>query len=167
MQSFLNDNNSKHMRGSVRISEDKLSPEITQEFSLEFGEIIRVMHSGEGIGENSFLSGTSRTATCITYTDCDMIVLDKRDFNQIISNFEELTRAKRLLVSDAYSFPSNFSTNVIDNFMYSFSVKSMSKNQFLTEEGKEGNNIYLIYEGEVIISKDNIVLCVIGWDVVN
>jgi CRP-like cAMP-binding protein len=59
------------LRGSIRIS--SRSPQGKE-------VVLNIINSGEVFGEITLLDGGKRTGTAITITDCDLFVLDRRDF---------------------------------------------------------------------------------------
>jgi len=87
------------LRGSVRIS--TLSPS-GKEVALT------IIQAGHIIGEIAMLDGGDRTADATAITECDLLVIDYRDFNSILERHNDLCirllriLAQRLRQTDRY-----------------------------------------------------------------
>lgn len=78
------------------------------------------MGENTSIGELQFLKGKPRSATCIAYTPCSVLLLKKKDFEKIMLEFEEIQKFTRSLIATAFSFPEFFSHALLDNFILCF-----------------------------------------------
>lgn len=53
-------------------------------------ETIAVLKEGQVLGEVGFLSGISRTASCVAMADCELVKISKETFSKIKKDYPEL-----------------------------------------------------------------------------
>lgn len=69
------------LRGTVKIS--SLSPAGKE-------AVFRYIHPGECFGEFAFLDGEERSADAFAITDCELLVLNRRDFMPVLENHADI-----------------------------------------------------------------------------
>lgn len=66
------------------------------------GEVLRVMKEGDCFGEIALLLSEKRTATVRARTACDLFVLDRKHFGQILKEHEQFASAVRQVARSRY-----------------------------------------------------------------
>ena len=128
----------------------KISPALDRIFELNFGKKVIELSSGDFFGEKALETSAPRNATIITNTNCDFIILKKRDY---INKVREAFKRKKNQLFDFYekilkikstSFGENKS---VYSIMRSFEEKSCSFGEVILDHLKDSNTILLLREG--------------------
>lgn len=123
----------------------------------KFGKIIREMKSGEGFGEQALLWNVKRTATVITKTDCDLLIIEKKDFVMVLDQYKEALFKKQDILNEVFpSIKKNItSSKIIESILFSFKTMNFIKGQTLTKEKDESScgRIFVVEKGEFIVEK--------------
>ena len=121
----------------------------------EMGIKIKESSKGEMFGIHALLSRTGkRSASIFTNVNCELIVLLKRDYLQILTTFNKERREKFKFISEQIPcIAENTSSKVFEDYFYLFKNENYLKNDILTKEGTQGNKIYFIAEGFCVITK--------------
>ena len=121
----------------------------------EMGIKIKESSKGEMFGIHALLSRTGkRSASVFANVNCELIVLLKRDYLQIITTFNKERREKFKFISEQIPcMAENTSSKIFDDYFHLFKNQNYLKNDILTKEGTRGNKIYFIAEGFCVITK--------------
>ena len=60
--------------------------------AMKYGKVLREMGEGDFFGEISLIDGGPRTATIMTKTDVNLLVVNKESFDQLLEKAPELQR---------------------------------------------------------------------------
>ena len=133
---------------------DIISPNLLETLLRKYGNIIRIMEKGEGVGEKALIENNPRSATVCTITPCEFLILEKKDLKHAKDEFEGvLKRRTDFLIESLKLNLQSFSSKVKENMLYSFSVEKHKKGHLITNQGSNDLRFYLIEDGEVIIEK--------------
>ena len=117
------------------------------------------MHEGEGFGEKALLAKNSkRTASVVTNTNCDFIILSKKDYIDIITKFDKRSQEKMKFMKTCIPHLNSITSSEIwSNLFYLVREVDYSKGIILGAEGAPGKNIYFINDGYCDLEKTIIV----------
>jgi len=131
-----------------------VSPNTLENLIKSFGKIIRIMEKGDAVGEKSLIENNPRSATVCTLTNCEFLILEKKDLKHAKDQFEGVLKRRTEFLMEALKLnQQTFSSKVKENMLYSFSVEKHKKGHIFTQQGKSDIRFYLIEEGEVVIEK--------------
>lgn len=123
----------------------------------KFGKIIREMKSGEGFGEQALLWNVKRTATVMTKTDCDLLIIEKKDFVLVLDQYKEALFKKQDILNIVFPLIKKniTSSKIIESILFSFKTMNLIKGQTLTKEKDESScgKIFVVERGEFIVEK--------------
>lgn len=122
----------------------------------EFGTVNKVLEQGSSFGEKALTNpGAKRTASIFTVTDCEFIIIYKKDFMTIINRFNKSNEHKlEFLLMTIPNLDKVNSRLILEDYMYSLHIADATKGQKITEQGKPGDRIYFIANGHCIIEKE-------------
>ena len=104
-------------------AKEMIDPEELNEMIAIYGKVLRIMEAGEALGEKALFENSKRTATIATGTHCEFLVLEKKDFQQVLENIKEAFESRRKLIFQIFSqFKEEYSSKILDNMIYSFTV---------------------------------------------
>ena len=63
---------------------------------------MRELKNGDGFGEQALLRNMRRTATVVAKNDCDVLVIEKKDFVMIFEKYKRSIIAKERLLSEVF-----------------------------------------------------------------
>ncbi len=66
------------------------------------GHLVKTLKDGEVFGEIGLLMSTPRTATIVAKTQCDLFVLEKKDFSRILRDYPQFAEAMIAVAKDRY-----------------------------------------------------------------
>ena len=112
-----------------------------------------IYRDGDSFGDLALTEGKSRSATIKTRKICHLAVLDKINYQRILSSIMRKKRLELVEFLQSLSLFSQITKGSLVKFSYCFEEKTIKKDKLLFTEGETLENLYLIKEGEVIISK--------------
>lgn len=148
------------------------------------GQEIRAVKSGDIFGEMAALANLPRSATAVTKTHCQVIALDRRQFEKALARKpafalmlmkmmvgrlrEALARLKAagaLAGEDVLEESAVFNPKLLADMVRGLSDDppvSFLRNQVILEEGQLGTRMYVVLQGRVAVSVGNAVIDRIG-----
>ncbi|KAJ3251511.1 Cyclic nucleotide-binding domain-containing protein 2 [Chytriomyces hyalinus] len=120
---------------------------------LETGMKMRSLHAGYGFGENGLLKDAIRSASIAAVTACEIIEIQKEDYNKIIKishrrNVEEMaTLLKHVSVFAHWKREALLAIAAIMWF------KTAEKGEVIIEQGQPCKELYFVKEGAVCLYK--------------
>ena len=122
-----------------------------------FGKIVREMKNGDGFGEQALLWNVKRTATVVAKNDCDLLVIEKKDFVPILDQYKDAYFRKDDLIDEVFPQIKKLimSSKIIQSITHSFKNIKLTKGAVLTKENVENANgkIFIVEEGEFLVEK--------------
>ncbi|CAD8059795.1 unnamed protein product [Paramecium sonneborni] len=120
----------------------------------KYGYIVRELKCGDGFGDKSFLTNQPRSLSAIAIEKLNLLIFD----NTFLKGFESAinsaqTKVKTLIFNFFPSIKLNYSNARLESIFYSFQTIFLNRDEFLFEEGKKGNEIYIMKKGNCIILK--------------
>jgi CRP-like cAMP-binding protein len=115
---------------------------------------VLIYRDGAGFGELALTDRRPRSATIITKSDCHLAVLDKLSYNRILASLLKQKRIELIDFLQTHVLFKSWTKGSILKISYCFEEKSFKKGNVVYKEGQLMENIFLIREGEVKISKN-------------
>ena len=108
---------------------------------------------GESFGELALLYNAPRAASIITKTKCDLWVLDRETFNNIVKDAAQKKREKYETFLKKVDILSTIDTYELTQICDAVKSSVYMKGDFIIKEGESGDVFYILEEGECIASK--------------
>ncbi|KAL4502372.1 hypothetical protein ABPG72_011959 [Tetrahymena utriculariae] len=122
-----------------------------------YGTKVNELSKGDGFGEKALLlkpQDAKRNATIIALEDTVCITVLRNDFLKILENFNKETQLKEQLLYSQMPFLKLItSSSTKEALMLYFKNQSTTRGKYLTEEGKLGEDIFILQSGKVVIEK--------------
>ncbi|CAD8142044.1 unnamed protein product [Paramecium pentaurelia] len=123
-------------------------------FYNKYGYIVRELRCGDGFGDKSFLTNQPRSLSAISIEKLELLILD----NSFLKGFESAInqsqlKAKTLIFNFFPSIKSSYSNARLESIFYSFQYIYLARDEILFEEGNNGNEIYILQQGNCMIQK--------------
>ncbi|CAD8056827.1 unnamed protein product [Paramecium sonneborni] len=127
---------------------------LSSNYYNKYGYIVRELKSGDGFGDKSFLTNQPRSLSAISIEKLHLLILD----NSFLKGFESAinlaqVKAKTLIFNFFPSIKLNYSNARLECIFYSFQTIFLARDELLFEEGKKGNEFYIMKQGNCIILK--------------
>ena len=124
-----------------------------QVFLMEDEEKLGEYGEGFSFGDIALIQKTRRNATIKAKKDCILLTIENNDYNKAILEYQRKKLNKE--IDDfikTYSFFKDFSQEKIIKLFNCFSKKTIYKNEYLFEQNKHDEYVYIINEGIFSIS---------------
>ena len=124
-----------------------------QVFLMEDEEKLGEYGEGFSFGDIALIQKTRRNATIKAKKDCILLTIENNDYNKAILEYQRKKLNKE--IDDfikTYSFFKDFSQEKIIRLFNCFSKKTIYKNEYLFEQNKLDEYVYIINEGIFSIS---------------
>ena len=130
--------------------------EIIQLDLNEHGTINKILEIGNSFGEKALTNpGAKRSASIYTLSDCEFIILMKKDFMSVFNRFNKANNQKlAFLLATVPNLNKVNSRLILEDYMYSVQIADSIKGSKLTEQGKTGERVYFIANGHCILEKE-------------
>ena len=145
----LNFNNQKISNSNHKIE----NLENKQIFIMESEEKLGEYGAGFSFGEIALIKKTKRNATIKAKNNCFLLTIEKKDYNRAILEYEKKKLGKS--IDDfilIYSFFKDFSHDRIIRLFNCFSKKTIYRDEYLYQQNKEDNCLYIINNGTFLVS---------------
>ncbi|KAM3147253.1 hypothetical protein pb186bvf_000504 [Paramecium bursaria] len=144
----------KKSQSKLQVSDDPFYDTL----QLKFGQVINELGQGSYFGERALLieqqKAALRSASCIAYTDSYLLTLERQDFLEVLKQFKKDSQEKKdILTKCIPKFESIASTLIMENLMYSFKEEYKNIHDYITIQGQEADQFYILCNGEVAITK--------------
>ena len=108
---------------------------------------------GESFGELALLYNAPRAASIIAKTKCDLWVLDRETFNNIVKDAAQKKREKYETFLKKVDILSTIDSYELTQICDALKNEVYNKGDFIIREGEDGNVFYILEEGECIATK--------------
>lgn len=142
-------------------SSEELDPDSPQsqmkinELIESLGSKLTEMKEGEGFGEKALLAKCGkRTASIVTNTNCDFLVMMKKDYVEIITRYDKRRQAKMKFMTKYIPYLDSIVSNeIIENLFYQIKESDHSKGAVVAQEGAPAKHLFFIQDGYCDIEK--------------
>ena len=139
------------MKGMEELKHDKMS---LKDVIKQYGTVDEVVKKGGFFGERAVYEKNERQCTIVTNTECQFLVIYKRDFYYISRNYD---KKRTKLLNFIFNFIpdiENIHTFVIvEEFLPLLKEKTHDKGSYIIQEGSPGDCFFMLYEGTCEIIK--------------
>ena len=163
-QSEINSKNSQNSKpsnrsglsGSIQSASSKSEIDklkYKQIFLIEDEEKMGEYGEGFSFGDIALIKKTVRNATIKAKEDCILLTIEKNDYNKAILEFQRKKLSKE--IDDfikVYSFFKDFSHDRIIRLFNCFSKKTIYKGEYLYEQNKKDECLYIINNGTFLVT---------------
>ena len=114
---------------------------------------VKQLKKGVGFGELAITSGKPRASTIKCLTECDFATMSKNDYLRVLARIEE--KSKEEIISFFQSTPlfQHWSRNMLIKLHVCIEERKVVTGQTVVEEGENSKCLFLIKEGEFVLSK--------------
>ena len=136
-----------------KTNKKKLKRENT--LKIELGTINKEMKEGEAFGEKALSSkDAKRSASILTNTDCEFIVVMKRDYINIMGRYNKEDRLKMEFLKNNLHYIDKISSSmVLQDYLYIFHTEIYHRGNTVIEEGIVGKKVYMLVQGQIGLEK--------------
>lgn len=122
----------------------------------EYHIVNKVLQVGEAFGEKALTNpNAKRSASILTNSDCEFIILHKDDFLKIFARFSLHNKRKiDFLRANIPDMDQVSSRATFEDYMYSVQQLDLVKGNIITEEGYSGKKIYILAQGTCTVHKE-------------
>lgn len=116
---------------------------------------VNTVAEGGSFGEAALTTkkNCQRNATIFAVKDCHFAVLDRETFSKVISKVVHLEVVERIAFVKSLSFFEPFDETTLQTLVYGMTVARYSFRQPIIKQGQLTDNIFLVDEGSVVITK--------------
>lgn len=136
--------------------EEEEEPEDFETMLAKYGTSVGRVEKGGSIGEKALFSNYPvRTETAITNTPCEFLVINKRDFQYIVQNYDSKRRHIIQFMIDFIPDVENINSyELLENLLNTLKEKTYERGSYIIQEGEAGDDIYILYDGSCEIIKN-------------
>lgn len=122
---------------------------------LELGVINKEVKEGEAFGERALTSKDSkRSASILTNTDCEFIVVMKKDYVNIMGRYNKEDRLKMEFLKENLPYVDKISSSsVLKDYLYIFHNELLYRGNTVLEEDAVGERVYMLVTGQIKLEK--------------
>lgn len=124
------------------------------------------LDAGNVFGEIALLEECPRNSSVRALTNCEILILDKKDFDRLLVDSIGAERIKQLVQVCSFlrrnQLFNGWSSKVLIKVAGEFVFEEFSEGSKIIEEGDTNEFFYLIYEGEFEVSKNGKVIANLG-----
>ena len=130
---------------------------ITKTGRVEDSIHVATMHAGSGFGDLALVNDKPRTATIVTAQACQMVIVEKADYNRILKVFHQTEQTEKLLFLRKVSVCASIPELQLKPLAMLLRWQNFMPNQVILEEGNgfylgtAVKNFCLIRKGECIM----------------
>lgn len=151
-------------KGSFKDLDPETTPQIgrkgsrkrrTHNLNPEIGVINKELREGECFGERALGSKEAkRMASILTNTDCEFIILLKKDYLNIMSQYNKENRLKLEFLKKHLPYVDKIvSASVLQDYSYIFQTEFLTRGNIVVQEGQDGERIYILVQGQISLQK--------------
>lgn len=111
------------------------------------------MKPGEGFGDTALLNDKPLTESILCRTDCHFATLSKVKYVEILKRIEMKTKSGWKQFFRSHPIFEKLTLVSLEKLFLVTELKMFTRNQTIFKEDDEVKGFYLVYEGEVSISK--------------
>uniref|UniRef100_A0A7S2JSU2 cGMP-dependent protein kinase n=1 Tax=Leptocylindrus danicus TaxID=163516 RepID=A0A7S2JSU2_9STRA len=125
-----------------------------------------VLGVGQSFGERALLTGEVRSATIIAAGNCDLLCLDRKDFEEILGNLKDLLELARwrhiltrvplfsnaLIDSAEKDAIESLNSEILGKLTIAMTKEEVSAGEVIMKKGDVGDKFYIIRDGHVELS---------------
>lgn len=111
------------------------------------------MKAGEAFGETSLMHDKPLTESILCNTDAHFATLSKKKFEEILKTIEMKTKSGWKAFFRTHPIFDTLTLVTLEKLFYLIELKIFQRNQTIFKEGDEVKGFYLVYKGEVGLTK--------------
>lgn len=117
---------------------------------------VNTVKEGGSFGEAALttMKNCQRNATIYASKDCNFAVLDRDSFNKIISRVVHLEVVERMSFVKSLPFFEPLPEAALQSLVYGMTISKFAFRQPIIKQGQQSENIYLVYEGSVLLTRN-------------
>ena len=152
--SNLKSSASQSLDGSIIIEEAPEPPDF-ETYLADYGILVNKVEKGGSFGERAFFESQVRLETAIANTDCEFLVMNKRDFLYISQNYDSKRKHMIQFMIDFIPDVENIAAyDFLENLLNTLREKTYDRGSYVIQEGDTGDDFYVLCEGSCEIIKN-------------
>ncbi|CAD8065777.1 unnamed protein product [Paramecium primaurelia] len=148
---------SKHQAFVTQVTLDDIFATMTDQEYLDtqFPTLTKVgiINSGESFGEIALTKQVPRTATIVAAEDTHFATVTRDQFNKLLSVFYETQQKLNIGFLSKVAIFSDWNEQMLNQLYYHFKLEERKLFQVIYKEDEDANNIYLLKQGEIELSR--------------
>eukprot|EP00736_Rhodelphis_marinus_P006494 Rmarinus@m.3125 len=117
-------------------------------------EIVRTMTAGQSFGEKALTHNLPRSATCLSTSPCDLLVLQKHSYERVMKRHHIDSVHQRLGLLEEQQFLSHHTRANMIRIAQSLQEQFYKMNDVLFRAGQEATHFYFVVRGAVTLMTD-------------
>ena len=115
-----------------------------------FGVVNKEINEGDAFGERALTSKDARRAASIlAKTDCEFIILMKKDYLNITGKYNKENKIKLEFLKQNLPFVARITTGaILEDYLYMFKNHYLHRSNNVMVEEKDGDSVFMLVEGE-------------------
>ena len=119
-----------------------------KQLANENGFVRCKVQQGGFFGEKALFSKQPRLSTVITAMECEFLVLNKKDFQEVSEKYDLKRRVVLEFMKEYIPNIEEFAgSEMLEDMMHALQEKKFDRDTYIVRENDPGNHLYLIYEG--------------------
>jgi len=127
---------------------NKSSVELTL---TEYG-VVKDQITEEGFFGERAPMGRRRKATIVAMDEAELLYFEQKDYEEIKEKFDKTKKQFEQFLINCFNICEE--TNLLEALLHIMEVKDFERGQKLAQQGKQGDEIFLLYEGECELLKE-------------
>lgn len=111
------------------------------------------MKAGDAFGETALINDKPLAESILCMSECHFAVLSKNKFEETLLKIEQKTKGGWKKFFKVHPLFDSLTLVSLEKLFYLIELRILNRNQTIFKEGDEVNGFYLIYQGEVALSK--------------
>ena len=130
-----------------------VSVEIKGKANWVLPRAVATLHEGQSFGDLALLRDQPRNASILCLSDCDLAVLEKSEYKNFLAKMDDWKLENLMMLLKRHIMFDGMGQRGLEKLSYFFRHREYYINQTVYREGDRANELYLIKNGSIKITK--------------